>query len=791
MGIYQNADLTYDVLEFNGKKAYIKKISDLDAGIQDGTIISETVQCELGSEVHHLSIIVKGNQISITNNDAPLLSYTAETYVGSGQPFVAFQTVSTGRNIAIDNLTVQKLQERKNLHIINRLNGIEDTESVSGIVIVSQQEVGVGDLLNISSVTKPGYFFNGWKDINNNSIDLETYTVPATDSDEVIIYADFVTNETKVTVRDYYVDSNTGDDNNEGTEELPLKSLKVLHDKVLNPGDRILLKAGSSYNGLDAELKFQGSGTTEKPIYVGSYGEGARPVLNGEGKVENLVSLYNQECITIENLELTNLDSQFSTSFELNSNNNKSKALRAVNVSAKDFGIIHNITLRGLHIHDVNGKLNMKWNGGIFFDVKATVQGSEIKGVPTKYDGILIENNIIERVDRSALKLVSSSWCNQSVKNDPNLPLNWYPSTNVIVRNNRIDKVGGDAITTRDTDGALIEYNKVSDSRYQETGYNAGIWPFQATNTVIQYNEVYRTRGVQDGQGFDTDHISSDTVMQYNYSHDNEGGFMLVMNGFPHVSPTIRYNISINDKDKTIEFSRGTPAGVVFYNNTLYSDSKLRGRAGIIDMPNTKAGTGNREAFFFNNIFYYPEGESFFVEQSDAKNNMDKFLFYNNAYSGVTPPTQETQAITGITVPENVSAIPKETNTPYPRTGQYLINELDVFKLSSTDTKLVHSGVTLQEAIAHFYSQLNITNQNPISEQERLTSSPTVIFDLAEQRSSVDAISQTYPTIVNVNYATDFFGTELPTTNLSLGAAQYTRIEIAADTDENTESRIN
>lgn len=770
----KQVDDSYYALEVNGKKASIKKIRGMNAGIQDGDILGDSVQFELGGDLHQFVLTVTGNKVSIMDNGHPLLSYSSEDNFGESKPFVAFQMVSTGRTVSLDSFGVVKTQEKKKLKIVSRIDGVEDKAATAGIVSTSHNEVKVGDSLVIDVTEKYGYRFLAFKDATGNQIDLATYQIPASDTDELLIYAEFSKVSPAVTtVREYYVDSVSGSDTNDGSETDPYKTLKALHMKTLAPGDRILLKAGSVYNGLDAALMFKGSGLQEKPIYIGMYGEGAKPVLNGEGKVENLISLFNQEYITIENLELTNLSPEFSTSFELNGNDNKTKALRAINVSAKNFGIVHNITLRNLYIHDVNGKLNMKWNGGIFFDVKADLAGGELTGTPTKYDGILIENNLLERVDRSAMKLVSSDWSNQSAKNNPNRPLNWYPSTNVIVRNNRIDKTGGDAITVRDTDGALVEYNKVSDSRYQNTGYNAGIWPFQATNTVIQYNEVYRTRGVQDGQGLDNDHVSSNTVMQYNYSHDNEGGFMLVMNGFPHVSPTIRYNISQNDKDKAIEFARGTPAGVVFYNNTLYSEGKLTGRAGIIDMSNTKAGTGNRDAFFFNNIFYYPYNESFFVERSDAGQNIDKFHFYNNAYWGVTPPVQEKQAITGIAALTGVPAIPEETDSFSPRAGRYLGPELDRYRLDSEDINLIKSGVSLQEAIDYFYKELHITNQQPISEEQRLRMSPTELFDLANSVTSVDAIAQTYPPIATVTYTTDFFGTTLPASNLSLGAAQY------------------
>ena len=62
------------------------------------------------------------------------------------------------------------------------------------------------------------------------------------------------------------------------------------------------------------------------------------PRLEGNGEVENVVSLYNQEYVEIRNLEITNLDTQYNTKFGLNESNNTKKALRAVNVSIRNFG---------------------------------------------------------------------------------------------------------------------------------------------------------------------------------------------------------------------------------------------------------------------------------------------------------------------------------------------------------------------------------------------------------------------------------------------------------------------
>jgi hypothetical protein len=73
----------------------------------------------------------------------------------------------------------------------------------------------------------------------------------------------------------YYLDSESGRDSNHGTSpENAWKSLKHVNEVIFNPGDRILLKAGTRYSG---QLKPQGSGKQGKPIIVDMYGVGGKP----------------------------------------------------------------------------------------------------------------------------------------------------------------------------------------------------------------------------------------------------------------------------------------------------------------------------------------------------------------------------------------------------------------------------------------------------------------------------------------------------------------------------------
>ena len=74
---------------------------------------------------------------------------------------------------------------------------------------------------------------------------------------------------------------------------------------------------------------------------------------------------------------------------------------------------------------------------------------------------------------------------------------------------------------------------------------------------------------------YDVDHSTSGTVYEYNVSHDNEGGFMLLC---PYDKPTrnftVRYNLSVNDKARFIQICPGDLVdGEVYKNTAVMSDT--------------------------------------------------------------------------------------------------------------------------------------------------------------------------------------------------------------------------
>lgn len=373
---------------------------------------------------------------------------------------------------------------------------------------------------------------------------------------------------------DYYVDSAAGSDSNSGTSpSAPWQSLNAVNSKTFEPGDRILFKAGGIWTG---QLHPLGSGVQGSPIAIDMYGEGSRPLISGNGVVGAVVYLYNQQYWEINNLEITNTAA---------TPDNR----QGVRIVGENAGTLNHIRIRGLYVHDVTGENSdaAKGSGGIFVDVSGTA-------VPTKFNDLVIDGNTVKAVDRTGIA-TSSSWGDNALES-------FLPYTNVVISNNTLTDIGGDGIILRSAQDGLVQYNVVNKAHARDTNYDVAIWTINSNNTVMQYNEAYNTQTVKDGQGFDCDYKNNGCTVQYNYSHDNEGGFMLIMGNYFNNNVTVRYNISQNDGNTVFSIGNSgvTPNNLNIYNNTIY----LSAAQTTSITKNVTSGTNVNPVYFKNNIIY-------------------------------------------------------------------------------------------------------------------------------------------------------------------------------------------
>ncbi len=451
----------------------------------------------------------------------------------------------------------------------------------------------------------------------------------------------------------YYVDAENGNDDNDGTTpDTAWKTLaKASSIRQLKEGGSILLKAGSVWNGEQLTVK-NAQGTKENPVVIGSYGEGAKPVINGNGanwdydSKEELaaVHIYNSEHIVIENLEITNWDSSVGSAYV-----QSSKLLSGLVVENKDAGALSNVVIRNNEIHDVNGRMAggaEKAAGGLI--VVVTGGGTNHTGkVESWFNGLTIDGNEVYNVCHEAIYM-ESVWASRTLVGGTSSDTgyqnagnsNWVGSNDVLIENNYVHDVAGDGIVPINTTDALVQYNLIDNSadsnwNYSANPNHAALWTWDTDNVTFRYNEAFNTskdsKGTavgNDSMAFDFDYGVQNCLYEYNYSHDNLGGFLMLCPGpGATVNNIARYNLSVNDG-----LYEGAPMirvgggkygsnGVQIYNNTMYWEGT--GYSAALAQSSDWEGSVVTDVSIFNNIFYGP-AVSGSVKQSDGVS------YYNN-----------------------------------------------------------------------------------------------------------------------------------------------------------------
>ena len=464
----------------------------------------------------------------------------------------------------------------------------------------------------------------------------------------------------------YYFSTLNGDNNNSGTsQEQAWASLNMLEEKniTLQAGDKVYLERGSIFNNEFLHLR-EVKGTQDAPIVIDAYGDSGKalPVINTNGQgiwyqdygtaldnaqhvyrgyVSSSILLYDCEYIEISNIAMTNRNLDIDVEYNARSMMNRT----GVAVVAQNGGTLDHIYLKGLDIQDVQGNVQDKHmnNGGIYFTVfKPENEGST--GI-ARYNDVRIEDCYLKSVNRWGIALAYTAYHakfpDSTISNEA---AQTYGMTNVFIRNNYLEDVGGDAITTMYCYRPVVEYNvangaasQINAQDYKGEGTTgdkpfgcvaASVWPWKCKDAVFQYNEVYNTHNDGgwngDGQAWDAD-WGDGTVYQYNYSHDNEGGCFMICLQHAYNS-VFRYNISQNDSTGIIVAATNPNANI--YNNTFYI------KEGVPFVYTNSGSYGTLDVK--NNIIYYagstPKNEDWRTGSCTYENNI--FVNYNNVPTG-------------------------------------------------------------------------------------------------------------------------------------------------------------
>lgn len=527
----------------------------------------------------------------------------------------------------------------------------------------------------------------------------------------------------------YYVDSVGGNDAYNGlTPASAFKSLSKLNSMTFMPGDKILFKQGCTWDGY---FKPNGSGNSINPIIVNAYDSNgneatgaialsSKPYIrcNGDNQTgDSRIQYQHAYAVHLKNVEyweLNNLrcsvdnDNIFQGTFgDLNhsgdkwsSSTNKGRNWVGIMVEARDYNnngdkIINHVYVKNCYVNDVDGNYALwhkdGFSGGITYLVWTDAMNDGIFSTTeqtttpvNKFDDILVENCYIKDSSRAGITVGTSIWSNKFDGYGgiyPDSVMSTYGHTNINIRNNVVENLTGDGIEVLYAKGPVLVEKNMAIKYGQDTLNNnsdeftsAGIWSWRSPNAIFQYNEASWGNNWGDGQAFDVDWTLS-VIYQYNYSHDNRGGAVLLC-GDESKNSTYRYNISQNDKYFWDDMTNG--GGNKLYNNTFIAGSYTTG---------VMRRTGGAETVE-NNIFYVPLGKTI-TANWDSRDSFDYNCYYN-----ITKPAGDVHAVQAS--PSFVATAPvmstiDTTKVAYGtysqgshNTAGYLANLLAGLKLDST-----------------------------------------------------------------------------------------------------------
>jgi hypothetical protein len=381
----------------------------------------------------------------------------------------------------------------------------------------------------------------------------------------------------------YYI-SSSGNDNSAGTSAgTAWKTISKLNTINLPAGATVLFEGGKTFPG-SIYLDLNDGNNSSSPLVISSYGNGKAIILSENNKG---LYAYNTKGITLNNLIFEGSGMMVSPSDGVKfyadlPGNIKLSNIKVMNTEIRNYGKV------GLFISS--------WNGN------------------TGFKDVLIDNVHVHHVKETGI--FTNGFTSQT-------HIGWAHQ-NVIIRNSEADNIPGyaDATSHRGSgiilaqvDNGLIEKTNAHHTGSANThcGGPGGIWVYDCNNLVIQHCESYlNSSGTGcDGLGFDLDGGITNSVLQYNYSHDNDGaGYLLGQydNARPWSNNVVRYNISENDGRTNaggITLFKGMNTvmnGCRIYNNTVFvSPSQANVNLNAFSIVDWHKGMSGIEVY--NNIF--------------------------------------------------------------------------------------------------------------------------------------------------------------------------------------------
>ena len=385
---------------------------------------------------------------------------------------------------------------------------------------------------------------------------------------------------------DYYV-SLLGDDSNVGTSKTyPWRSVERVNAAKLLPGDAVRFQANQTFVG-NLCLTGEGVPLVDKPITIGSCSSG-RATIDARCGTGFLVK--NMGGVHLVGLNFVGAGAS----------KNAGSGILFVNT------LLEGVKLADIRIHcvDVSG----------FQDSGICLTAEPADGSWSGFRDVKITHTTSHDNGDAGISCIGA-W---NPKREGYAHADFYISRCSAYRNIGIPgkkSHSGNGIVLAQVEGALIEHCRAYENgglNDYEGGGPVGIWAWDADRVIFQFNESHhnRTGSSKDGGGFDLDGGVRNSIVQYNYSHDNDGpGYLLAQfsGARAFYGNVLHHNVSVNDGRRNRYggvhlWSTGASGGIVdttFRENTIFTTHSADGDAAAVDC----RSEGIRNIRFYNNCF--------------------------------------------------------------------------------------------------------------------------------------------------------------------------------------------
>jgi hypothetical protein len=397
-----------------------------------------------------------------------------------------------------------------------------------------------------------------------------------------------------------YYASPTGSDSNNGTStSTPWKTLAKVSGHAFVPGDQMLFQSGQTFAASTSNaLTIDGYGTSTNLLVFGIYGGTTPAVISQTSASGNGIGFAGSNSyVEIENLTVAGPFTWSGTTTTVDV-----QTPCGINLQGgPSYGTLTGITIQGVTVYNFRG---------------SGIRAPEGQKVAT----LSITGTQVYQVGASGIHM-----------GDDDDPQGTQLHTNINISNCYVYDTRESGILVQCAKtvsiNGCVDHDSPTDfiEPSGSSGAPYGIWMADVSAGIIQYCEVYNNTvgtATSDAGGMDLDGGCQDCIIQYCYSHDNDGpGYLQAhwANAADGGSPiyasqtlrnTIRYSMSINDTRKNgqaaLSYWSENAAATLdnrAYNNLIVETRSTGSNGGVDQFYGTTVGTAADPTRIYNNIF--------------------------------------------------------------------------------------------------------------------------------------------------------------------------------------------